>query len=110
MMRMKIVIILNSKDSEPAWNAFRFGIASLEKGHSVKVFLLGNGVECESLQSKKFNVQKVIGIFKKRNGLILACGTCLKSRQKKGRNVCPISTMAELLKLVEDSDKILTFG
>ncbi|MBS3136666.1 DsrE family protein [Candidatus Woesearchaeota archaeon] len=43
-------------------------------------------------------------------GQILACGTCLKSRHKGGSNVCPISTMQDLLKIVEESDKLLTFG
>lgn len=109
MMHMKIGIILNSNDSETAWNAFRFGIESLNKGHSVKAFLLGKGVECESLQGKKFNVQKAIGAFKKRNGSILACGTCLKIRKMEKSKICPNSTISEMLQLVEESDKVLTF-
>jgi uncharacterized protein involved in oxidation of intracellular sulfur len=43
-------------------------------------------------------------------GEILACGTCLKARQKEETAACPISTMKDLLKLTEESDKILTFG
>jgi len=43
-------------------------------------------------------------------GCILACGSYLKIRQKRGSNLCPISIMEDLMKLVENSDKILTFG
>lgn len=106
---MKIGIILNSNEGETAWNAFRFGVTALDKGHMVKVFLLGKGVEIENLQSEKFGIQKMINSFKKRNGLILACGTCLQIREKQESKICPISTMEEMLQLVEESDKILTF-
>ena len=36
--------------------------------------------------------------------------TSLKARHKEGSNACPISTMKDLLKLIEESDKILTLG
>jgi len=107
---MKLGIILNSSDPETVWNAFRLGIEALENKHPVKIFLLGKGVECENIQDKKFDVQRMVNAFKKRNGEILACGTCLELRQKKESKICPISTMKDLLKLVEESDRILTFG
>ena len=50
-----------------------------------------------------------VSLFLENKGKILACGTCLKSRKKEGSNVCPISTMKDLLKMVEESDKVLTF-
>jgi len=49
-------------------------------------------------------------LFIKNQGQILACGTCLESRGKQGSSVCPISTMNDLLRLVKESDKVLTFG
>lgn len=107
---MKIGIILNTNDPETAWNAFRFGIGALEKKHVVTIFLLGKGVECENIQDEKFNVQKTINAFKNRNGTILACETCLKIRQKKESKICPASTMDDLIKIVEESDKTITFG
>ena len=107
---MKIGIVLNSNEPETAWNAFRFGVEALGKGHAVKLFLLGKGVECESLQDKKFDVQRMIGAFKKRSGVLLACGTCLKVRGKEESGVCPVSTMDDMLDLVVESDRVLTFG
>ena len=107
---MKIGIVLGTREPEKAWNAFRFGNTALKAGHEVKVFLMNEGVEVEDIQSEKYDVKEQIEAFASNKGKILACGTCLKSRQKQGSEVCPISTMQDLLKMVEESDKILTFG
>jgi len=53
---MKIGIIIYSDDAETVWNAFRFGNFSLKVGDMAKVFLMGKGVECESLDTDKFKV------------------------------------------------------
>lgn len=42
-------------------------------------------------------------------GELLACGTCLKSRNMDGSDVCPLSTMIDCLKLVDWADKTVTF-
>ncbi len=107
---MKIGIMLSTNDPETVWNAFRFGVTSLKEKHSVNIFLINRGVEAEEIKDAKYNVCEQIDLFVKNNGHILACGTCLKSRHKEGNNICPISTMQDLLKMVEDSDKILSFG
>lgn len=107
---MKIGIVLGTNEPEAVWNAFRFGVTSLKANHEVKIFLMNKGVEIEDIKDRKYNVKEQADAFIENKGQILACGTCMKSRQKKGSNVCPISTMQDLLKLVEESDKILTFG
>ncbi len=107
---MKIGIIVSTNEPEVVWNAFRFGNTALKSNHDVKVFLINKGVEMEDIESEKYNVKEQTDFFLRDKGQILACGTCLKSRQKEGGNVCPISTMKELLALVEESDRIVTFG
>ena len=107
---MKISIVLGTKKPEVVWNAFRLGVTSLKANHNVKVFLINEGVEIEDIKNKLYNVKEQVDAFIENNGEILACGTCLKSRQKEGSNVCPISTMKDLLSMVEESDKILAFG
>jgi len=47
--------------------------------------------------------------FIKNNGIILACGACLKIREKE-IGICPVSAMEDMLKIVEESDRILMFG
>ena len=107
---MKIGIVIGTNEPEVVWNAFRFGNTSLKANHEVKVFLINKGVEIEEIKDEKYNAKEQADLFLENKGQILACGTCLESREKESSKVCPISTMKDLLKLVEESDKILTFG
>lgn len=106
---MKLGIVIYSNDLETIWNAFRLGIFSRKQGDVVSVFLLGKGVEAESLVSEKFDVAGQMRSFSELGGSILACGTCLKLRQSEGSDICPISTMQDLYALIRDSDKVLSF-
>jgi len=107
---MKIGIILNSNEPETVWNCFRFCNEALNKNHSVKIFLLGRGVEIEDVKDGRFPLlQGAIKKFIKNKGIVLACGTCLKMREKE-IGICPVSAMEDMLQLVEESDKVLTFG
>ena len=107
---MKICIVINTSDPEEAWNAFRFGVKSLEKGHEVNAFLINRGTECEDIESEAFDVKTQMKGFTEKKGKILACGTCLTLRKKEGTLLCPVSNMDTLLNLVESSDKIVSFG
>lgn len=106
---MKLGIVICSNDPETVWNAFRLGVFSRKQGDVVSVFLLGKGVEAESLESSKFDVIGQMRNFSEVGGSILACGTCLKIRQSEGSAICPISTMQDLHVLIRDSDKVLSF-
>ena len=107
---MKIGIVIGTNEPEVVWNAFRLGVTALKSDHEVNTFLLNKGVEVEDINNERYNVKEQISQYVESKGKILACGTCLKAREKGGSDVCPVSTMKDLLKLVEDSDKILTFG
>jgi uncharacterized protein involved in oxidation of intracellular sulfur len=106
---MNLGIILETKEPEKAWNAFRFATTAKKNGHEVKVFLMGEAVECEGLIHDTYNVEAQLKTFVAEGGIILACGTCLKSRNQEGSDVCPISTMKDCLDLVLWADKTLTF-
>ncbi len=106
---MKIGILISQTEPETVWNAFRFANFSLDKKHEVKVFLIGKGVECEEINDKEFNVKEQMKRFCNRGGTIFACGTCLKSRHKESTPICPLSTMQDLMNIVEESDKIISF-
>ena len=108
---MKLGIILQSNKPEHAWNTFRLGITALKAGHQVETFLMNEGVELDEIpDSEHFDISKKVDEYKNLKGTILVCGTCLKIRSKKKAAVCPISTMSDLLKMVESSDKVLVFG
>ena len=105
---MKIGIIISQTDPETVWNALRFANTAILEEHEVKIFLLGKGVEIESIESDKFNVKDQLDKLNQLGGTMLACGTCIKSRNMQFE-VCPISTMKDMLKLVVKSNRVLTF-
>ncbi len=106
---MNIGIIIETKEYEKAWNAFRFAVTSKKLGHETKVFLMGEAVECEGLTHEKYNVDEQLKAFVSLGGELLACGTCLKSRQLEDDTTCPISTMVDCVNLVIWADKTVTF-
>lgn len=106
---MKLGIILETIEFEKAWNALRFAVTAKKTGHEVKVFLMGEAVECEGMVHDKYNVDEQLRAFIAAGGEVLACGTCLKSRQKNGSDACPISTMIDCVNMVEWADKTVTF-
>ena len=108
---MKIGIILQSNNPEHIWNTFRFGITSLKASHDVTIFLMSEGAELDTIaDTEHFDISKKVAEYKELKGDLYACGTCLEIRGKKESGVCPVSTMTDLLKMVEESDKVLVFG
>lgn len=102
-------IIIYSNDSETVWNAFRLANFARTQNQAVRVFLLGRGVEADSIDTATFSVAAEMEEFIQAGGAILACGTCLKSRQKAESELCPVSTMADLYALVAKAEKVVTF-
>jgi sulfur relay (sulfurtransferase) complex TusBCD TusD component (DsrE family) len=105
---MKLGIIISQIEPETVWNAYRLGTYALEQGDSVKAFLLGQGVESET-QNSKFNVKEQVKKYIEKGGEIYACGSCMKSRKMTSSDTCPLSTMKYLYDIVQESDKILNF-
>ena len=89
---------------------FGLQMLHLKRTHNVRVFLVNKGVEAEDIKSERFPVKEQLQTFLERKGELLACGTCMKNRQKQESNFCPIATMNDMLDIVEWADKVLTFG
>ncbi len=106
---MKIGIVLYSNDPENVWNAFRLANFALKENDKVSVFLLAKGVEAESLDTSQFKITEQMKNFVEGGGELLACGTCLKIRQKGESELCPLSTMKDLYELIVNCDRLLTF-
>ena len=106
---MKIGLIISVNDAETCWNAFRYANFSLDQKDDVKVFLMGKGVEYQSISTPEFNIVEQAEKFLRNGGKILACGTCIKSREQEGSEMCPISTMKDMYDIIRESDKVVTF-
>ena len=108
---MKLGIILQSNKPEHIWNTFRLAITALKAGYSVKISLMNEGVEVEDISdTEHFDISKRIQEFKDLKGVLIACETCLKIRSKSESKVCPLTTMTDLVKMIDESDKVLVFG
>ncbi|HLC94344.1 MAG TPA: DsrE family protein [Patescibacteria group bacterium] len=108
---MKLGTILQSNNPEHVWNTLRLGITALSASHSVHIFLMSEGVEITNIpDTKHFDISKKLEKFQKLGGQLLACGTCLEIRHTGENRVCPVSTMKDLVKMIEESDKVLVFG
>ena len=107
---MKLGIILQSNNPEHVWNTLRLGINALKIGHTAQIFLMSEGVEIEDITDTEIlDISKKILEFKNLKGTILACGTCLKLRSKSGSKTCHITDMNDLIKMIEESDKVVVF-
>lgn len=106
---MKIGIILETRELEKSWNALRLANTSLMRKHEVKLFLMGEAVENIKSDSEKYGIQAEMSKFHSNGGIMMACGTCLKSRNQESAEECPLSTMIDCVEMVEWADKVLTF-
>ena len=106
---MKIGVIISSNDSETVWNAFRLANLALAVGDEVKVFLIGKGVELESLDMDVFDIKNQRQTFSAGGGKIFACGTCLGIHHLEAPKASTVATLKDLYEIMKESDKILTF-
>ena len=77
-----------------------------DKGESAQLQRCYDDVSLETVLKDKSHL-KILSQDGKGN--IYACGSCLKIRGKEESKVCSISTMSDLLSMIERSDKVLVF-
>jgi len=106
---MKLGILISQTEPETVFNALRLASYSLTQGDTVRVFLVGTGVELDKINDAKFNVREQAQAVLAAGGEFLACGTCLKLREAEGSEICPLSTLKDLYEIVRDSDRLVTF-
>ena len=106
---MKIGIVISGNDTETSWNALRYANYCLTQDEEVKVFFMGKGVEYQKISTDKFNTIEQAEKLIQAGGKVYACGTCIKSRDQEGSEMCPVSTMKDMYDMVKSSDKVITF-
>ena len=107
---MRINLVIETNDLERVWNGFRFARTALEQDNEVEVFLLGDGVDAPDLAGEKINLHGMMLKYTQLGGQLAACGTCMDSRDIEPDDLRPRSTMEELLRIVEEADRLLTIG
>jgi len=104
-----IGMVIYSNDIETMWNALRLANYSKNEGDTVNIFLLGKGVELDSIVKKDKNVKEQTDEFLHAGGVILGCGTCLQSRKNNEPQICKFSSMKDLYDIIRKSKVVLTF-
>ena len=102
-------IIIYANDVETVWNALRLANYSENAGDTVKIFLLGKGVELDTMINHNANIKEQSDLFIKKGGIILGCGTCLQSRKNLTPQLCKMSSMDDLYDIIRKSKIVLTF-
>ncbi|HNQ77806.1 MAG TPA: DsrE family protein [Acidobacteriota bacterium] len=105
---MKLGIIVYSNDRETVWNALRIAVFAQEKGDKVNIFFIAKGVEGEVISDEKYPIAAQLKDFKNWGGNIFACQNCLKDRKMEGTELMPASTLGDLYKIMEESDRLIT--
>ncbi len=106
---MKLGIVVYSNDPETVWNAFRLANFSLQFGDQVKMFMIGKGVEFESIGNSRFNLSEQIEHYLADKGPIYVCGTCLEMRKMEPSGLYQVATLKDLREIIAESDKIISF-
>ena len=107
--KTSIGMVIYSNDTETVWNALRLANYSKNQGDTVRIFLLGKGVELDSMVKTDTDLKEQADKFLDSGGSILGCGTCLKSRNNKEPQVCTYSSLADLYALIRKNKIVLTF-
>lgn len=117
---MKFLIIINDGPygTEKAFNALRIAI-QLNKDYpsnEVIIFLLADGVNCaipnQITPIGFYNIQRMLKFATNNGTRLLLCSGCMEARGLKNTELvekAESSSMAELTKLIVESDKVLTF-
>jgi hypothetical protein len=104
-----IGMVIYSNDVETVWNALRLANYSKTQGDTVRIFLLGKGVEVDNLVKENKDLSDQVDSFLENGGIILGCGTCLQSRNNKEPEVCKFSSLKDLYQLIRENKIVLTF-
>ena len=102
-------IVIYSNDVETVWNALRLANFAKSSGDTVQIFLLGKGVEMDTLAKYNNDIKEQSDAFLASGGEILGCGTCLRSRNMLAPQVCKMSSLSDLYDLVRKNKVLLTF-
>ncbi|MEQ1589330.1 MAG: DsrE family protein [Gallionella sp.] len=116
---MKTLFILNDAPygSERTYNSLRLaGALSKQEGHSVRIFLIGDGASSAHRNQKVppgfYNTETMLGNVVRHGGEVGICGTCMEARGMADGDIADgthRSTLAELAEWTGWADQVLVF-
>lgn len=115
---MQVLIIINESPlaNEKAYNALRIGIQLQKDGHTVKIYMIADGVYCGMANTKvptgAYHILSMVEDITKNGGEIKMCTSCGNARGLADNKMASGVEWTNLKTLTDwtvNSDKILTF-
>lgn len=117
---MNTLILINDAPygTEKAYNALRLAhqIAKDYPDTAITIFLMADAVGCavagQVTPNGYYNIERMLKLARTHGATIKLCGSCTDARGIKNVPLvegAQMSTMAELTKLMMESDKVVTF-
>lgn len=117
---MNTLILINDAPygTEKAYNALRLAnqIGKDYPGTAITIFLMADAVGCavagQVTPNGYYNIERMLKLARTHGATIKLCGSCADARGIKNVPLvegAEMSTMAELTKLMMESDKVVTF-
>lgn len=102
-------ILLSSREPGQVWRALRAANADLKEGRPVRVVAVSDGLLLPKVRGPGYDLPGALRKFLDRRGVVYSVGTCIGLRYKDGGDACIESTLADLVEVVRDSDRVLVF-
>ncbi len=117
---MKLLIIINDAPygTEKAYNALRIANQTNKDypATQVCIFLMADAVNCalanQATPNGYYNIERMLKLSLNKGASVKLCGSCMDARGLKQEYMMENShrsTMAELTKLIAESNQVLTF-
>ena len=118
---MDIVIVFNRQpydNTDVTWNGLRLADKLLEKGATVKIFLMNDSVDmardiCKPPQGYDQDLSQMLKDLIKKNVEVKVCGTCMTRcgiyKNQPYFDGAKKATMPELAEWIINSNKVITF-
>jgi hypothetical protein len=109
VMAPRTGILLTTREPRQVWGALRAANADLKSGRLVRVVAAGDGLLLPRVRSPRHNLPRALREFLDRRGVVHSVGTCIGLRYRDGEDACIESTLADMVEVVRDSDRVLVF-
>ncbi|MGX6428804.1 DsrE family protein [Levilactobacillus yonginensis] len=106
---MQLGVIVETNDPEQVWNALKFSVAALRKGHATHLLLMGAAVEIATIGNARYDVSGELSAFDTAGGALFICETGPRIHRFANQAPYPLVSMPGSVDLIEWADKVVTF-
>ncbi|MFC6207756.1 DsrE family protein [Levilactobacillus tongjiangensis] len=106
---MQLGVIVKTNDPEQVWNALKFSVTALKKGHVTRLLLMGAAVEITTIGNARYDISDELTAFSAAGGALFICETGPRIHRFNHQVPYPLISMPDSVDLIEWADKVVTF-